>query len=75
MLSAMQAHASESLSGSVSQVRESAAELVRLAKQTGVAIVLVGHVTKEGNLAGPKVLEHMIDCLVMLGRQPLPDVA
>ena len=62
----MQAQASESLPGSVSQVRESAAELVRLAKQTGVAIVLVGHVTKEGNLAGPKVLEHMIDCLVML---------
>ena len=62
----MQAQGSESLPGSVSQVRESAAELTRLAKQTGVAIVLVGHVTKEGNLAGPKVLEHMIDCLVML---------
>ena len=62
----MQVQASDSLPGSVSQVRESAAELVRLAKQTGVAIVLVGHITKEGNLAGPKVLEHMIDCLVML---------
>ena len=62
----MQVQASDSLPGSVSQVRESAAELVRLAKQNGVAIVLVGHITKEGNLAGPKVLEHMVDCLVML---------
>ena len=62
----MHAQASESLPGSVSQVRESAAELVRLAKQTGVSVVLVGHVTKEGGLAGPKVLEHMIDCFVML---------
>ena len=62
----MQAQSSESLPGSVSQVRESAAELVRLAKQTGVAVAMVGHVTKEGGLAGPKVLEHMIDCFVML---------
>ena len=62
----MQARSSESLPGSVSQVRESAAELVRLAKQTGVAVAMVGHVTKEGGLAGPKVLEHMIDCFVML---------
>ena len=62
----MHAQASESLPGSASQVRESAAELVRLAKQTGVSVVLVGHVTKEGGLAGPKVLEHMIDCFVML---------
>ena len=62
----MHAQTSESLPGSVSQVRESAAELVRLAKQTGVSVVLVGHVTKEGGLAGPKVLEHMIDCFVML---------
>ena len=62
----MQAQGSESLPGSASQVRESAAELVRLAKQTGVAVAMVGHVTKEGGLAGPKVLEHMIDCFVML---------
>ena len=47
--------------GSVSQVRESAARLTRFAKQTGVAIFLVGHVTKTGDLAGPRVLEHMID--------------
>ena len=52
--------------GTVSQVRESAARLVRLAKQTGTALFLVGHVTKEGALAGPKVLEHMIDCSLML---------
>jgi len=52
--------------GSVSQVRESAALLTRYAKQTGTAIILVGHVTKEGNLAGPKVLEHMIDASIML---------
>ena len=52
--------------GSVSQVRECAAELVRFAKQTGTVLVLVGHVTKEGSLAGPKVLEHMIDCSLLL---------
>lgn len=52
--------------GSVSQVRETAAQLVRYAKQTGTVLFLVGHVTKEGALAGPKVLEHMIDCSLML---------
>ena len=52
--------------GSVSQVRECAADLVRFAKQTGTILLLVGHVTKEGNLAGPRVLEHMIDCSLML---------
>lgn len=56
----------ESAPGSVSQVRESAAWLVRFAKQTGTVLVIVGHVTKEGSLAGPKVLEHMIDASVML---------
>ncbi len=66
----MQVQTSESLPGSVTQVRESAAQLVRLAKHTGVAVVLVGHVTKEGNLAGPKVLEHMIDCFMMLDAPP-----
>ena len=52
--------------GSVSQVRECAAVLTRLAKQTGMVLFLVGHVTKDGSLAGPKVLEHMIDCSIML---------
>ncbi|ABM61433.1 DNA repair protein RadA [Halorhodospira halophila] len=50
--------------GSVSQVRESAAQLVRLAKTTGTAVILVGHVTKEGHLAGPRVLEHMVDTVL-----------
>lgn len=50
--------------GSVSQVRESAAQLVRYAKVTGAAVFLVGHVTKEGVLAGPRVLEHMVDTVL-----------
>lgn len=52
--------------GSVSQVRESAAHLTRFAKQHQVAIFMVGHVTKDGTLAGPKVLEHCVDCSVLL---------
>ncbi|MEM0954571.1 MAG: DNA repair protein RadA [Pseudomonadota bacterium] len=52
--------------GSVSQVRECAAWLTRFAKQTGTVLFLVGHVTKDGSLAGPKVLEHMIDCSILL---------
>jgi len=52
--------------GSVAQVRECAAYLIQYAKQTGTALFFVGHVTKDGNLAGPKVLEHMIDCFLML---------
>ena len=52
--------------GSVSQVRECAAYLTRFAKQTGTVLFLVGHVTKDGSLAGPKVLEHMIDCSILL---------
>ncbi len=52
--------------GSVNQVRECAAYLIQFAKQANTVLFLVGHVTKEGNLAGPKVLEHMIDCFVML---------
>ena len=52
--------------GSVSQVRESAAFITRFAKQHNVAIIMVGHVTKDGSLAGPKVLEHCIDCSVMV---------
>ncbi|WP_417667072.1 DNA repair protein RadA [Pseudidiomarina sp.] len=56
----------QSAPGSVSQVRECAAFLTRYAKQNGVAIVMVGHVTKDGSLAGPKVLEHCIDCSILL---------
>ena len=54
----------QSAPGSVSQVRESAAALVQYAKQTGTALFLVGHVTKEGTLAGPRVLEHMVDTVL-----------
>ncbi|HEX6833846.1 MAG TPA: DNA repair protein RadA [Rudaea sp.] len=50
--------------GSVSQVRESAARLVRFAKESGISIFLVGHVTKEGGIAGPRVLEHMVDAVL-----------
>ncbi len=54
----------QSTPGSVAQVRESAAQLVRYAKQSGAALFLVGHVTKEGTLAGPRVLEHMVDTVL-----------
>ena len=54
----------QSSPGSVAQVRETAAYLTRFAKTRGVAIVMVGHVTKDGSLAGPKVLEHMVDCVL-----------
>ncbi|SAK64425.1 DNA repair protein RadA [Caballeronia fortuita] len=50
--------------GSVAQVRECAAQLTRIAKQTGTSIIMVGHVTKEGSLAGPRVLEHIVDTVL-----------
>jgi DNA repair protein RadA/Sms len=50
--------------GSVAQVRESAARLLRVAKENGVATILVGHVTKDGSVAGPRVLEHLVDCVL-----------
>lgn len=56
--------------GGVAQVRESAGRLVRLAKTTGTAVVLVGHVTKDGGLAGPKMLEHMVDVVLYLEGDP-----
>lgn len=56
--------------GGVSQVRESAARLIRHAKATGLATVIVGHVTKEGGLAGPKLLEHMVDVVLSLEGDP-----
>ena len=59
-------HADESAGapGSVGQVREAAAALTRAAKRRGTAVVLVGHVTKEGSLAGPRALEHLVDCVL-----------
>lgn len=54
----------ESSAGSVSQVRECAAQLLRYAKQSGVPVLLIGHINKEGSLAGPKVLEHIVDAVL-----------
>jgi DNA repair protein RadA/Sms len=54
----------QSAPGSVAQVRECAAQLTRLAKQSGIALIFVGHVTKEGALAGPRVLEHIVDSVL-----------
>jgi DNA repair protein RadA/Sms len=62
----MQMESVDSTPGSVTQVRETASFFTRLAKQQDIVIVLVGHITKEGGIAGPKVLEHMIDCFMML---------
>ena len=56
--------------GSVSQVRETAARLVRYAKETGTSVFLVGHVTKEGGIAGPRVLEHMVDAVLYFEGDP-----
>lgn len=50
--------------GSVGQVRESTGKLLRLAKETGIPIAIIGHVTKEGNIAGPRILEHMVDVVL-----------
>ncbi len=60
----MYTEAVQSAPGAVSQLREGAAQLVRFAKQTGTALFLIGHVTKEGTLAGPRVLEHMVDTVL-----------
>lgn len=54
----------QSASGSVSQVRESTAELMKIAKKNNVTIFIVGHVTKQGNIAGPRMLEHMVDTVL-----------
>lgn len=63
----------QSAPGTVAQVRECAAQLTRLAKSTGIAVLLVGHVTKEGALAGPRVLEHMVDAVLYFeGEQGSP---
>jgi DNA repair protein RadA/Sms len=60
----------QSAPGSVAQVRESAAQLVRFAKRSGMGLFLVGHVTKEGTLAGPRVLEHMVDTVLYFEGDP-----
>ena len=63
----------EGAPGSVGQVRESAALLMRYAKATGLAVVLVGHVTKGGNIAGPKTLEHIVDTVLYFEGEPSLD--
>ena len=62
----LQDPAHESAAGSVVQVRECAASLVKFAKGSGVAVVLIGHVTKEGTVAGPRTLEHLVDAVISL---------
>src|SRR5260370_18653192 len=59
-----------SSAGTVTQVRECAARLQMLAKTTGIAVFLVGHVTKEGAIAGPRVLEHIVDTVLYLEGDP-----
>jgi DNA repair protein RadA/Sms len=56
----------DSAPGTVAQVRTSAQELIRVAKKRGISVILVGHVTKEGTIAGPRVLEHMVDTVLYL---------
>ncbi|MEO6566841.1 MAG: DNA repair protein RadA [Casimicrobiaceae bacterium] len=60
----------QSAPGSVAQVRECAAQLTRLAKQRGIVVILVGHVTKEGAIAGPRVLEHIVDTVLYFEGDP-----
>jgi DNA repair protein RadA/Sms len=54
----------EASPGSISQIRETTAELIKFAKETNTPVVLIGHITKEGNIAGPKILEHMVDVVL-----------
>ena len=54
----------DSSAGSISQIRECTTEFQRYAKESGVPVLLVGHITKDGNLAGPKVMEHIVDCVL-----------
>ena len=54
----------ESTAGSVSQIKETAAALLRFAKETGIPVILIGHITKEGSIAGPKILEHIVDVVL-----------
>lgn len=54
----------EASPGSISQIRETTAELIKFAKETNVPVILIGHITKDGNIAGPKILEHMVDTVL-----------
>ncbi len=61
----------ESPPGSVTQLREASAKLIRLAKETALPVIMVGHVTKEGEIAGPKTLEHMVDAVIHFEGDPV----
>ena len=54
----------EASPGSISQIRETTAELIKFAKETNIPVILIGHITKDGNIAGPKILEHMVDTVL-----------
>ena len=54
----------DSSAGSISQIRETTAELIKFAKETATPVILIGHITKDGNIAGPKILEHMVDTVL-----------
>lgn len=54
----------EATAGSISQIKECSAELIKFAKQTGTPVILIGHITKDGSIAGPKILEHMVDVVL-----------
>lgn len=54
----------EASAGSISQIKETTAELIKFAKETNVPVILIGHITKDGNIAGPKILEHMVDTVL-----------
>src|SRR6202034_2687034 len=58
--------------GTVTQVRGAAGELIRFAKRTGAAVILVGHVTKDGQIAGPRVVEHMVDAVMSFEGEGAP---
>src|SRR5690606_8092899 len=54
----------ESSAGSISQIKECTSEFIKFAKETATPVLLIGHITKDGNIAGPKILEHMVDCVL-----------
>ncbi|MBQ0741257.1 DNA repair protein RadA, partial [Aquimarina celericrescens] len=54
----------ESSAGSISQIRGCTTELIKFAKETATPVLLIGHITKDGNIAGPKILEHMVDTVL-----------
>ena len=70
----MQSELAENAAGSVSQVRTVTAQLTRFAKETGTIVLIVGHVTKDGLIAGPRVLEHIVDTVLYFEGEPHEDL-